>query len=226
MKNKLIPLFIVLLISGAVESYSQDSCKVLKPEISGKYEGGCKKGLANGKGVAQGTDKYEGRFKNGLPDGQGKYTWVNGDKYDGAWKNGLKNGEGKLTYKMNGADSVLNGIWANDTFVKKIIPPPYRIFIARDFDRYSITKVREGSKVSLKLEQNGMQNVNVTDFSFHADNGSYQAISNTYVYSQVNFPVNIKITYTTQNKLKTTNIYPDLEITINEPGEWEIVLTN
>jgi len=226
MKNKIFPLLIILLFSGMIKSFSQDSCKVLKPEIAGKYEGKCKKGLANGKGVAQGVDKYEGRFKDGLPDGKGIYTWANGDTYNGQWKDGLKNGEGTLKFKSNGRDSVVTGIWENDIFTKRITPPPYKVYISRDLDKYAITKISDGNKVSLKLEQNGMQNTDVTDFSFFADNGSYQVISNTYQYSQVIFPVSIKISYTAKNKLKTTTIYPVLEVTINEPGEWEIVLTN
>jgi hypothetical protein len=226
MKNKLIPIVIILLFSGIIRSYSQDSCKVLKPEISGKYIGDCKMGLANGKGIAVGINKYEGRFKNGLPSGFGIYTWANGDTYNGYWRNGMKQGEGTYKFKKNGIDSVLTGIWENDQFSRKINPTPYKISIVRDFDKYSITKIRDGNKVSLKLQQMGMQNVNVSDFTFFADNGSYQAIGNTYVYSQVNFPVLIKINYTTKNKLKTSDLYPVLEVTINEPGEWEIVLTN
>jgi hypothetical protein len=162
MKNKLIPFIIILLLSGMIRTYSQDSCKVLKPEISVKYRGGCKNGLANGKGIAVGIDKYEGRFKNGMPNGQGIYTWAKGDVYNGNWRNGMKDGEGAYTFKKNGADSVLNGIWGNDTFIKKIIPAPYKINIARDFDKYSITKIRDGNKISLKLQQMGMQNTDMS----------------------------------------------------------------
>jgi len=226
MKNKLIPLLIILLLSGIIKSYSQDSCKVLKPEISGKYQGKCKNGLANGKGIAQGIDKYEGRFINGLPDGNGIYTWANGDTYNGYWSKGKKNGEGTYKYKKFGGDSVLTGIWENDKFIKKINPNPYKVYIARDFDKYSITRARDGNKVSLKLHQMGMTNTDISEITFFADNGLYQAFGNTYVYSQVIFPVLIKISYTTKNKLKTADINPVLEVIINEPGEWEIVLTN
>ncbi len=208
MKNPILPMLIILLLIGINNVYPQDSCRVLKHEISEKYQGACKKGLANGKGIAEGIDKYEGRFKNGFPNGQGIYTWANGDTYNGIFKNGLKHGEG--TFKKNGADSILHGIWKNDIFIKKILAMPYKIYIARDFDRYSITKIRDGDKVSLKLHQMGMSNTDLSEFTFFADNGLYQTIGNTYIYYQVIFPVHIKISYTTKNKLKTSDINPVL----------------
>jgi hypothetical protein len=226
MKKKLFPLLIALLLSGMIKSYSQDSCKVLKPEIAGKYLGGCKNGLANGQGVAQGTDKYDGKFKSGLPSGKGTYTWANGDTWDGSWKNGLRQGEGTYTFKTNGKDSILKGIWENDIFIKKIIPPPYKVYMTRDIGNYSVSKTGEGNKVSLKIQQMGMQNTDLTDFIFNADNGSYQAVGNKYVYSQVVFPVKIKISYTTKNKLKTIDISSSMELIITDPGEWEIVINN
>ncbi len=226
MKNILFLVSLPLFFSVTFSAYAQDSCKVLKPEIAAKYQGGCKQGLASGKGIASGIDAYEGRFKDGLPDGKGMYTWANGNTYNGIFRNGVKHGEGIYKYKKNGVDSILNGIWENDIFIKKITPPAYMVNISRDLDRYSISKIREGNKVSLKLQQMGMQNADVSDFTFFADNGSYQAVGNTYTYSQVIFPILIKINYTTKNKLKTSDINPVLEVIINEPGEWEIVLTN
>lgn len=226
MKNKKILIVIIFLMSVAMTSYSQEGCKVLKPEISGMYKGKCKNGLANGQGLAEGTDKYEGRFKNGLPHGTGKYTWSNGDTYEGHWSNGMKDGEGTYRFKKNGGDSIVTGIWEKDQFIRKIIPPPYKVYIARDLDKYAITKTKDGNKVSLKLRQVGLQNTDVSDFSFFVESGTYQAIGNTYVYSQVMFPVQVKISYNTKNKLKTVDIHPVLELIINEPGEWEIVLTN
>ena len=92
----ILPIFLFLNFNS---SFSQEACKVLKPEIADKYEGGCKNGLANGKGIAEGADKYVGRFKNGLPNGTGKYTWSTGEVYDGGWNEGKKEGNGKFFYK-------------------------------------------------------------------------------------------------------------------------------
>ena len=72
-------------------------CEVKLDEIKGTYEGGCKKGKAEGSGKAVGTDTYEGEFKKGLPHGEGTYTWANGNVFRGLFKKGKKEGKGKPT---------------------------------------------------------------------------------------------------------------------------------
>jgi hypothetical protein len=219
----------ILFVLSIPSVFSQDSCKVLKPEISGKYQGNCKKGLAQGNGIAEGTDKYEGHFKNGLPDGKGKYTWANGNTYEGDWKTGRKNGNGKSTYKKNGKDSIVYGLWEDDKFIKIAFPVPYKIFIVRDIDNYTVSKVGDGkdnNKITLKLKRCGADNTKLTDFNFVVDNGLYEQLGNNYIYYNVVFPIAIKITYTTPNKFNTIMLNPVLEITINEPGDWDITLTN
>ncbi len=67
----------LLLIFSAV--FSQETCKVLLPNIAGQYEGMCKNGRADGKGKAEGIDQYEGNFKDGLPNGNKIYRWKNGE---------------------------------------------------------------------------------------------------------------------------------------------------
>ena len=60
MKTKIYLILLVWACTANVSVCAQETCKVLKPEISGSYLGDCKKGLANGKGIARGTDGYEG----------------------------------------------------------------------------------------------------------------------------------------------------------------------
>lgn len=219
----------MLLKWGLFISYSQDSCKVLKPEISEKYNGGCKKGLAQGKGIAEGIDKYEGNFRKGLPDGNGKYIWANGDVYNGEWKSGMRNGEGGYTFKVNGKDSIRYGIWENDTFIKIAIPNPYKIYSSRNVDRYTITKTGDGNKITLELKMLGKDNLNVSNFDFFADNGNYREVGKYYTYENVKFPVVLKINYVTNGKIDFSpqnTIAAVFEVTINEPGDWEITLNN
>ena len=241
MNNKVILLLAILFMLAFSSSYSQDSCKVLKPEISAKYQGKCKKGLAQGKGVAEGIDKYEGDFYKGLPDGIGKYTWANGNIYTGEWKAGKRNGEGYFKYKVNGTDSTNYGLWENDIFVKKIISSPYKVYSVRDVDRYSVSKTGDGDKITLRLIRLGKDNLNVSNLDFFADNGSYKEVGKNYIYENVKFPVVLKINYVTSGKLELgvsgggrdavsgtggTNITVVFEVTINEPGDWRITLNN
>lgn len=118
-------LTLLFSVSFFVYSHAQD-CSVEKPELKGSYSGDCKKGKANGKGKASGTDTYEGDFRAGLPDGNGTYTWSNGNEYTGAFAKGLKEGKGKLTYKRATGDSVIQGYWKKDMYVGKN-EHPYRI---------------------------------------------------------------------------------------------------
>lgn len=66
-------LFIFMIL--VLPAQAQTNCKVLDSDISGSYVGGCKDGLADGKGEARGRDSYVGEFKAGLPHGQGTYVW-------------------------------------------------------------------------------------------------------------------------------------------------------
>ena len=101
-------LSMIFLFSG-IHLFSQDAgCKVTLPSISGTYSGQCKKGLANGKGIAQGIDRYEGQFSNGMPDGKGTYTWASGITYKGQFENGLMEGKGEMIYSTQKGDSIVS----------------------------------------------------------------------------------------------------------------------
>ena len=78
-------LFVLFLSAMFLSGMTQEAApyKVLLNEISGSYKGGCRDGLAEGKGNAEGEDRYSGEFKAGLPDGKGKYTYKNGNVYNG-----------------------------------------------------------------------------------------------------------------------------------------------
>ena len=60
MANRLF-LFLILSTGFSINAQTTD-CTVNKASISGFYTGECKKGLAHGMGIAQGTDRYEGHF--------------------------------------------------------------------------------------------------------------------------------------------------------------------
>ncbi len=115
-KNQI--LIFTFSILFAIHGYTQDNCKVQLEAIAGSYEGGCKKGLADGQGTAKGVDTYIGEFKKGLPHGTGTYTWSNGDVYVGEFKKGLKEGPGDITIVLaEGQKKEQKGYWANDKYI-------------------------------------------------------------------------------------------------------------
>lgn len=222
---KPIFLFILIIAVFEVNTFAQD-CKVLKSEIAAKYTGDCKKGLANGKGIAEGTDKYEGKFKEGLPHGFGIYKYANGDIYDGEFKNGLREGNGKFTFKHNGKDSTFNGIWNGDKLVKKVVPAAYSVSQKTNVQRYTVQKVGSGNRVMFSFMQNGMNNRALSGLSFAENSGTSFTMGLDQGFDSVQFPFTCKITYSTQNSLRTASYDVVFEIQINEPGQWLVTLYN
>ncbi len=226
MKKAIYLLLFSIIGLGINTLFSQDNCKVLKPEIAETYKGGCKKGLAHGKGFANGTDKYEGSFKNGLPNGKGKYTWSTGEVYDGSWKQGKRNGKGKYTYNVNNVDSVKYGYWKNDLFVKKIVPSPYRVIRKMGLSRYSVRKLGEGNQITFSIMKDGNQSSNYSNLFVNSSNGTPFRSGQKPGVENIIFPVKCNIKYTQANSFNTSNFEVEFEIEITEPGTWEIILNN
>jgi hypothetical protein len=102
------PLFIGLLALHVAADAA--GCKVMDPELQGFYDGGCRNGLAHGKGYARGTAEYEGEFRNGLKHGRGVKTWAWGDRYEGGFFLDRKHGRGM--YLWGGGSP-----WAGERYV-------------------------------------------------------------------------------------------------------------
>ncbi len=79
-----------------------DSCRVLDPELTGSYQGGCKDGLAQGYGEAKGSAEYRGEFHAGRKQGRGVKIWPNGDRYEGRFVEDRKEGVGTYAWGPNG----------------------------------------------------------------------------------------------------------------------------
>jgi hypothetical protein len=220
LKNILIILFFA---AGNLAGAQNTDCKVVKPEISGTYSGGCRNGLAQGKGIAQGTDRYEGQFSKGLPEGRGKYTWAGGVYYDGQWKSGMRDGKGKMVYP----DSVVTGYWKADKYVGKKLIPPYKIVSSLSVSRYTFSKTAERNfGVKIRIMQGGHDNVSIEDFSMAYDTGSEYRNGNYYGIENVSFPLSVKIKYRSWNYLMTSQYNVIFEFVINEPGSWDVVINN
>jgi hypothetical protein len=220
LKNILILLFLAAWnLAGA----QNPDCKVVKPEISGSYSGGCKNGLAQGKGIAQGTDRYEGQFVKGLPNGKGKYTWADGIYYEGQWKFGIREGKGKMVYP----DSVVTGYWKEDKYVGKKLMPPYKIVSILSVTRYTFTKTPDKNLgIKIHILQGGHDNISIEDFSMLYDSGFEYRNVNYYGIENVTFPLNVKIRYRSWNYLRTAQYDVKFEFVINDPGSWDVIINN
>ena len=88
--------------------------------LGGKWVGEFKDGILNGQGTVETTNnngnKYTGELKDGMYHGQGTYVYANGSKYIGEFKNNKFNGLG--TFYASHGGVLLEGVWANDNFVR------------------------------------------------------------------------------------------------------------
>lgn len=207
-------------------SISQQNCKVLKPELDGVYKGNCKKGLANGRGSAIGTDSYTGQFVKGLPDGKGTYTWATGESYTGYWKKGKRHGSGDFKFPFQGKDSIVSGNWENDRYIGKT-QEIYTIIHKSSVDRYKFQKTGDiRNRVLINFYQNGVRNFGISNFLISSSSGHDTSVGNSIGFDEIVFPVRIRITYTTLNKLRTATYDVEFEFEISEPGNWSVDLHN
>ncbi|MGK7394844.1 MAG: hypothetical protein ACNS62_09730 [Candidatus Cyclobacteriaceae bacterium M3_2C_046] len=212
--------FVALLVfNGWLLSahFNDDDCKVLIPEISGTYEGDCRRGLAHGDGKSQGTDSYEGEFKKGLPDGYGKYTWSDGHYYEGEWKKGEKEGEGKLVYMRTGKeDSVVTGFWEEDKYTGQY-EDPYKILSkSTEIQRVVVRKLAATPK-----EINVRFNRGTQRLILEGGNPANQTGSG---WINIDFPfkglVETQVSTTQGTGVGTRTV--KMEFEIYEEGQWEI----
>ncbi len=216
-------LLTVIFMGGSYLFAQKTECKVIVPNLSGTYQGGCKKGLASGNGVAQGIDRYEGKFVRGLPDGKGTYTWASGEIYEGEWKNGLREGRGEMVYR----DSVVSGYWSEDKYVGKKLIPPYRIITSMSVSRATITQtIGTIDGVIIRIMRGGTDNPAIEDFTLAYDSGSEYRNGNYYGIQNTRFPLTVKVKYTAWNQFMTSQFNVIFEFVINTPGTWDVVIIN
>ncbi|MBW6491818.1 MAG: hypothetical protein K0B15_11565 [Lentimicrobium sp.] len=222
-------LFTILFLLSSFlcqEAISQETCRVLKPSIDGSYTGKCKKGLASGKGIANGIDHYEGQFIKGLPHGKGIYTWSTGEVYNGSWEKGKRHGEGSYSFFFNGNDTVSVGMWINDRYAGPVVRKPM-IISNTGVERYTIRKYGDINKrVLVGFYQNGSPNSGISELFINANSGYQVNLGPLIGYEGIVFPVTFKISYTTFNKLRTATHQVRFEFEIYEEGDWRVDLIN
>ena len=117
---RLVPALLALLLSGcSVFGDSQQSCKILDPDLAqGIYRGGCKDGWADGYGEvdvnvnekSRSISSYRGDFLAGKKHGKGIKVMPNGDRYTGEFSDDYRDGHG--IYVWGGQTP-----WAGDRYV-------------------------------------------------------------------------------------------------------------
>jgi hypothetical protein len=230
MKNQYLLLkgviFFAALFSSLQLAAQNTDCKVVMPEISGTYVGDCKRGLAHGNGTATGTDRYEGRFSKGLPNGTGTYTWSNGTLYSGEWSKGIREGRGEMKYITLRGDSVVNGYWKAGNYAGKENTPSYLVIRKDNLLSANFRKTGTDDGVTIKLMMKGQVNSRVGGLSIVSSSGTNYKAGRYEGIQSVRYPLDIKITYRTNNPISRSSFDVVFECTINEPGRWEIVLNN
>jgi len=226
MKPITVSFILFLFIIATLPIKAQEKCLVLKPQISKEYDGKCKQGLAHGKGIAQGIDYYEGQFIKGLPSGKGTYKWSNGDSYTGEWLEGFRDGVGAFTYKSGDKDTTITGLWRRDEY-KGPVPDKPKVILSRSVDRYSFQKNSDiKNRVLINFYQNGVRNTGIENLLMSTSSGYETRLGESVGYDEVTYPVTIKLSYTTWNKLHGSKINAIFEFKISEPGDWTVDIHN
>ena len=222
MKTFLVLLLIIAMIP--IHGQINGECKVLVHNLEGVYQGGCRNGLAQGKGTASGTDSYTGGFRNGYPNGKGTYTWKSGNIYKGEWNMGKREGNGVFTGNIYGRDTVMAGIWKDDNFMGPKPSPP-KVLTNYNVVSTSFNRSGEGSKITISFYQNGIINF-IEALDVTANSGNEVQSGNYTNIWDISFPFKCKINYQSWNSLKTQIYDCILEFEIAEPGSWDLRVGN
>jgi hypothetical protein len=80
--------------------------------------------------------------------------------------------------------------------------------------------------VRLRIMQVGSDNLGIDEFSLAYNSGDEYRLGNVYGIQNVSFPVHVSVRYRTWNAFHTAQYNVFFEYTINEPGIWDVVITN
>ncbi len=218
-------LFFLVQIPCSFAQQTDSSCKVLLKEISDSYQGGCKDGMAEGKGTAKGEDTYVGYFRNGLPEGKGEYTYKNGSIFSGNWSNGLKNGNGKFKSVLNGKTNIVAGYWKDGEYAGVSEPDDeYRITNISRIENYSIRKTASNvNMIEISFEK-VMKKYIPRDLSLTLSSG-YRIEQNLKIIVQnYTLPVNCSLHFTIPTS--GGDLQCNFGFNILKPGKYEVFISN
>lgn len=221
-KYTFLVIVFAFFINYSFSQKDENKCKVLLQEISASYDGGCKDGLAHGKGIAKGVDEYKGRFKKGLPHGAGKYIWKDGSYYEGNWKEGKKSGKGKMYNPLTKKEIL--GIWKEDNFFKEITERPYEII-----RQYGITGVSIQEKttatlgsVEIVFVRDGSESRTIGGLVINSSSGVIKTSNYFTGFENVIFPFEGSVEFRAMNRFNTVLLKYELKFKINKKSSWII----
>lgn len=213
-----------VLFGTIVTGLSQERCTVLVREISEKYTGECKNGLAHGTGEAWGTEHYAGAFKKGLPHGKGVYTYADSSVYNGMWSKGQRHGNGKYTFRYVGADSIQEGLWTRDKYMgKNENVQGYKVISTKAMERYRVYRYTDGQEIRVLLKPMTTGSLDVSNLQITGSSGYETEFLNSQMeFRNCEFPFKLRVSFNKWSKLKTVRVDTSIDLEITEPGVWII----
>ncbi|MCL3779358.1 hypothetical protein EMN47_03050 [Prolixibacteraceae bacterium JC049] len=212
---------IVLLVLAVCVSTQLATAQVKGPKrIVGKYTGKEKKGVAHGKGKAEGKDTYEGNFKKGYPQGEGTYvfgdefelkglTFSKGDKYKGVFKKGMFDGKGKVIFAdLN--KGTKEGYWSKSKYM------------GRTRDGYEVIKLENAVRAVVLNNGVAQNKITVTGLKSISEVGKPSSEWNG-VNCYMDIPENrFPITVHLKGSVPSTGELVEIELLIERPGDWSV----
>jgi hypothetical protein len=131
--------------------------------------------------------------------------------------------ESKAIIAVNSSDAKVGAPTGMDHKEK----PPYRIVNSQYVSRSSIKHTySQGNNVRIRLMQNGMDNLDIEDFSMGYDSGVQYRMGNVYGIENSSLPLYVKVTYRSWNTFHAVQVDVIYEIVIFYPGTWDVTICN
>jgi len=77
----------------------------------------------------------------------------------------------------------------------------------------------------LRFTRGGIENADIIDLSLANDSGEQFRLGPSYGIENPQFPLEVIVRFRAWNNFHSTQYDADFEFVINEPGNWEIVVT-
>ncbi len=164
-------------------------------------------------------------IQEGISRRKGCLRLANREKYDGSWKKGFRDGHGTYTFKHEGRDSVVTGVWKEDQYMGAAEIKPYTVTFRSGISRASFLKSGDfPNYVVYKFSRAGGSADDINNLLMQGSTGDETVTSNFTGFEQVTFPFEGKIKFSAPNALRTAMINCEMQFKINQPGAWTVTI--